>query len=262
MLIGRMHIKGNPQELWDYILENINKWDYLIKPLYLTHRLEQGDISLIVDTKNISEFHNLLTEKMATNDLVKNIRIIHMIEPTFFDVPSDLPPSLVRYTINIQTEPNRYREIFEAIKNMEPEKNIVPTLIAFTHHEYGGDIVLSILGTNLETAKSFVNSKIFALEGVSDANITSVKTKMLKADFSLVTKNEISGCGFVCSECIKRATDICPGCSKDSPYLKDCLILECVTQKGITVCLECKKRLACHKMEEALIRCDRHQIVA
>jgi len=55
-------------------------------------------------------------------------------------------------------------------------------------------------------------------------------------------KAQISGCGFVCGDCVLLHDETCSGCSIANEIAKDCKIIKCLTKKKLTNCLKCDER--------------------
>ncbi|MEM2990832.1 MAG: hypothetical protein QXQ02_06585 [Halobacteria archaeon] len=55
-------------------------------------------------------------------------------------------------------------------------------------------------------------------------------------------KVHISGCGFVCGDCILLQDKTCSGCSIANEIAKDCKIIKCLAKKRLATCLKCRER--------------------
>lgn len=53
---------------------------------------------------------------------------------------------------------------------------------------------------------------------------------------------QLSGCGFVCGECILLRDGTCSGCSIVNQIAKDCRIIKCLSKKKLVNCLKCSDR--------------------
>ncbi|MDI6916853.1 MAG: hypothetical protein QMC80_03560 [Thermoplasmatales archaeon] len=70
---------------------------------------------------------------------------------------------------------------------------------------------------------------------------------------------QISGCGYVCSECFLKAGGACQSCSKESEVVENCEIISCLEKKGIEHCLKCADRYkngaVCKTYKQGLRHC-------
>ncbi len=255
IVITRLKPDGDPKKLWNFLSKEMESNRYKFTPLYLTHSHNREDISLVTETDDIEEVHRFVLEKIVPMESLRGMWIFNLITPHFYDVPDDLSPALQRFTITIQVRPEFYTAVFENLKNLNTGKGIIPTFVAFTHHNYGNDLILSLLGNNINTVEKFLTNRIRPMNGVSDISVISVETKMLKANFSLVSEVIVSGCGIVCSDCIRKSTGKCPGCLVDNGELQGCAIIQCLAEKNLKYCLACNRRLVCQKMKESMMSC-------
>jgi len=53
---------------------------------------------------------------------------------------------------------------------------------------------------------------------------------------------QVSGCGYVCSECLLKKKGVCPGCSIDEEIAEVCEIMVCLKGKNLETCLKCPDR--------------------
>jgi hypothetical protein len=193
MKIVRLHIEceQDPSEmivfkentLWEYIINESKNWvSEKIKPLYLTQRSVPGhdEISLIIDVDNLDSLGDFILDKIVPIDCVRDIWVINFMQPRFFTVPKNTDPCIKRFTISIDANPSEYSAIFNFISKIKPSRSVIVTYLAYTFHEYGDDILISVLAQGKSTVDAFVDNFIMPIEGVNGTKITRItKTKLL-----------------------------------------------------------------------------------
>ena len=178
---GVVHMAGNIDVLWDFIMENHKKWRRSgIHVLYVTHRSMHEDISMFVDVKEQDKLAEFLVKKIAPMSEVKGFWVFNLMQSRFFQIPSGIPHMLTRFTITITAKPQYYKELYNTLANYLPTQQIIPAYVAYTFHGFKSDIIMSVLADGQTTVNEFVNKYIVKLDGVTRTEITRIsKTERL-----------------------------------------------------------------------------------
>ena len=193
MKIIRLHIKCEQDQsniivfkensLWEQMIEQSANWKKAnAKPLYLTQRLvpNYDEISLILDVQDIDDLADFLLEYITPIECIKDIWVVNFMKPRFFAVPKGTSPGIKRFTITIDADPTRYASIYDYISKIKPSKSVIITYLGYTLHEYGDDIMLSVLAQGKSTVEKFIEKYIAPLEGVNSTKIMRIiRTKRL-----------------------------------------------------------------------------------
>jgi hypothetical protein len=178
---GVVHMAGNIDKLWDYIIRNYKRWRKNdINIMYLTHRSMENDISMFIDVSNPDELSKFLIKKIGPRDEVEGFWVFNFLEPKFFQIPSGIPHNLSRFTVTITAEPQKYANIYKTLTHYLPTKQVIPAYVAYTFHGFKSDLIMSILSDGQTTVNSFVEKYIKSLDGVNRTQITRIsKTQRL-----------------------------------------------------------------------------------
>lgn len=190
MAIARIYVpKKSPEtceidyenHVWDYVLQNDSiRKNKDVKLLYMTQRLQEEDISLILDIKDMNAFAIFITKHITPLKYVKGIWLFNLICPRFFQTPIDTPLDFKRYTLTIAAKPQEYANIYDKISNFQPSKDAILTYLAYTFQAIEQDILLSIIARDLSAVEKFSNSYVKPIKGIRNFKITCIfRTKRL-----------------------------------------------------------------------------------
>jgi hypothetical protein len=179
------YVEAKQDEVWQYIRSNYKKWrsEENIALLYLTKRFVPGETSLIVNANDADVFLNFLNQHIFPLECVIGAHIFNLTRYKFFPIPTGSCLDLKRFTVTINAVPKHYKEIYNEICKIEPTKHFVVNYIAYSFHEHGSDIIVSILAKGSHDAKEGVRKHIEPLEGIVNTDIMWIsKTKKLCPD--------------------------------------------------------------------------------
>ncbi|UCE75279.1 MAG: hypothetical protein JSV56_06155 [Methanomassiliicoccales archaeon] len=176
------YVEAKDDDVWQYIKGHYRQWrdDENLTLLYLTKRFVPGETSLIVNARNAEMFLHFLNHHILPLDYVTGVYIFNLMKPTFFSIPRGTCLDLKRFTVTIDANPSKYKEIYEAVCMIKPTKFFVVSYIAYTFQEPGSDMVLSVLAQGPSAVKQGVRKYIDSLDGVNNTDIVWVpKTRKL-----------------------------------------------------------------------------------
>jgi hypothetical protein len=140
----------------------------------------KNDISLIIKSKNQLCLSKYLIDKLAPIDYIRGFWVLNLFEPRFMVATDKAYKNLSRFTLNIYSDPNNYKKVYNKISEMLPNKDFMISYIAYTFNKFKSDIIVSILCSGSSTLNEIVEKYIKTLEGVEDIEITRItKTKRL-----------------------------------------------------------------------------------
>lgn len=169
--------------VWEQVIENHEGWHTEdLKPLYMTHRNLEEDTSLIVDAKDLDVLADFLIEKIAPIENVRGIWVIGMGKMRLFMTPKERHPDLSRFTATIDAIPQHMGEIYEALSELRPGRDIIVVYVAHTFQSTRASLMVSALARSADHMKAFVEEYIAPLEGVVKVDTTYISKTLRLAN--------------------------------------------------------------------------------
>lgn len=172
MIIVRVFPKGELDESWDRVLDNLGEIsnNHCI-PLYLSRQAEENFMSLIYDVKeaDLNSFGDIVAKKIPSLLQPEKTRTITLLKPVFFPAPKDRPTNLERYQVAIKASPEELESIFNHILHLDYPKDAFPTYAAYSFGE--DDILLSMLSTTRDRLQKFVEEDLKSQKGVASVEV-------------------------------------------------------------------------------------------
>lgn len=169
--------------VWEQMIEHSADWkNTKVKPLYLTQRQvpNYDEISLILDVQDLDDLADFMLEHITPIECIKDIWVVNFMKPRFFAVPKGTSTGIKRFTITINADPTKYAAIYDFISKIKPSKSVIITYLGYTLHEYGDDIMLSVLAQGKSTVEKFIEKYIAPLDCVNSTKIMRIiRTKRL-----------------------------------------------------------------------------------
>jgi hypothetical protein len=170
IVVTRLHSDGNPDVIWDYIMQNHTGMSERlcdgVKLLYATRRARHNDVSLFMHINDIDAMGEFISNEISRIDSVDALWIIDLINPKFFPVPKGTRPNLPRYTITIHAYPKQLKDVYEAMCAMPPNPDFAVMYVANTFHLFGESIMMSVLARDKELVDGFTSGRIEKIPGV------------------------------------------------------------------------------------------------
>lgn len=165
MLIVRIFPKGEINESWDRVLNNLEAISSEhCTPLYLSKQAEKNFMSLIYDVRDLDFFGDILAKKIPSAVQPEKTRTITLLKPAFFPAPRDRPANLERYQVSLRARPEELENVFNYILHLDYPKDAFPTYVAYSFGE--DDILTSMLSTSRDRLRQFVRENLEPLKGV------------------------------------------------------------------------------------------------
>ena len=173
-LEGRAIKHTNPDHVWDYVQRNHRNWrSDQIKVLYMTRRHLQDDTSLIVDAKDPDALSDFLVKHFASLKYVRSIWVLNLAKMRFFKLSME-HPGFFRFTVTIDALPSHIEQIYEAISDFKPGRDVMINYIAHTYQPNGASLMVSVLARSRNHMETFVEDCIKTLDGVVDTETTLI----------------------------------------------------------------------------------------
>jgi len=173
MIIVRIFPKGDLNESWDKVLDNLERIsDEHSTPLYISQQEEKSFISLIYDVKDIDLFGDILVKKIPSVLQPERTRTITLLKPAFFPVPKDRPANLERYQVAVRVTSDELENIFNLILHLDYPRDVFPTYAAYSFGE--DDILASMLSVSRDSLKEHVRENLEPQKGVVSVEVARI----------------------------------------------------------------------------------------
>jgi hypothetical protein len=191
MIIVRIFPKGELNESWDRVLNNLEKIsNEHCTPLYLSQQEEKNFMSLIYDVKDVDLFGDILVKNIPSALQPEKTRTITLLKPAFFPVPRDRPANLERYQVAAKVTSDELENVFNRILHLDYPRDVFPTYAAYSFGE--DDILTSMLSTSRDSIKKFVRENLEPQKGVVSVEVARINMSKRVAPAEMWKKYRVS----------------------------------------------------------------------
>jgi hypothetical protein len=170
MIVVRIFPKGDLEESWNRVLDNLEKMSNRnCTALYLSQREEENFITLVYEVKDPDSFGDILAKNIPSVLQPEKTRTITLLKPAFFPAPKDRPAHLERYQVAIRVRSQELENVYNHILHLNYPSDAFPTYTAYSFGE--DDILTSMLSTSKDRIKQFVRENLEPLEGVISVEV-------------------------------------------------------------------------------------------
>ncbi|WP_455391740.1 hypothetical protein [[Eubacterium] cellulosolvens] len=170
-MVLKLYPKGDQNKVWDYVLNNFDpSWSDMVVPVQMSQHIGDNIVGILFNVDNLDHMVNFLTYKIGECDEIIDTKTLIFMKPVFLPLPKDRTIRLRRFTIPLQVHPKYYDDVYDALIEYKYPKDIFPIYITYTLGE--SDILISMVGKDLETVNDFVSHTISPMEGVNSYLVT------------------------------------------------------------------------------------------
>jgi hypothetical protein len=174
MLIVRLIIKGDPTNVWNYLMKNLKgKETKKVRPLYLSQLRGKNYIGVIFDVEKIDYIVKFLVQQIGACKGIVDTQTLTLMKPVFLPIPKERPDCLNRYTIHLKVEPRSYHEVYNALLDHKYKNDMFPTYVTYSLGDF--DIMISMLSEGIDKVKTFADDTLSNIDGVTEFDIFPIE---------------------------------------------------------------------------------------
>jgi len=171
LMVLKLYPKGDQEKVWDYVMNNFDQSVMeTVTPIQMSAHIGDNVIGILFNIENLDDMVNFLTYRIGECDEIIDTKTMIFMKPVFLPLPKDRSKRMRRFTIPLQVHPKYFDDVYDEIIEFKYPEKVFPIYITYTLGEC--DILISMVGENLETIHDFVSQKISSLEGVDSYTIT------------------------------------------------------------------------------------------
>ncbi len=173
LVLVRLFPKGGLKALWTAIESEKRNlyWDD-IKPLYIIREEGKKYLSIVLDVKNLNSVQKVFLKTLAGMISVSRTKTIPLMKPLYFPLPEGHPTDLNRYQVFLRVAPEKYDAVYNSIIELDYPDSVIVTYLAYSFGD--DDIIVSMLSTDRETARTFAREKVGKIDGVNAYDLRRV----------------------------------------------------------------------------------------
>ena len=180
MIVVRIFPKGELEESWNRVLDNVEKIsNECCTPLYLSRREEENFMTLVYDVTDVDCLGDILAKSIPSVLHPEKTRTIPLLKPAFFPAPKGRPAYLERYQIALKVRSEELENTFDHILHMDYPNDAFPTYAAYSFGE--DDILVSMLSTSKARLDRYVGENFELLGGVVSIETSLINRSKLVA---------------------------------------------------------------------------------
>ncbi len=174
MLIVRLIVKGDPTNVWNYLMKNLKgKETKKVRPLYISQLRGKNYIGVIFDVEKIDYIVKFLVQQIGACKGIVDTQTLTLMKPVFLPIPKERPECLNRYTIHLKVEPRSYHDVYNALLDHKYKNDMFPTYITYSLGDF--DIMISMLAEGIDKVKSFSDETLSKIDGVTEFDIFPIE---------------------------------------------------------------------------------------
>ena len=170
MMIVRLYPRYEVDKVWDFVDKKFSKIKGTgVLPLFMSEQDSQNYVSVILEVGDPDALITLFERDLAGCHEIADTRTVALVKPAFFPVPRSVSSGISRFLVPVKINPCNYTEVFEKVLKLEPPKGIHFAYVTLTLGEE--DMIISLLGKDWDSVRSFVSEKIEKIPGVESIRI-------------------------------------------------------------------------------------------
>ncbi len=170
LMVLKLYPKGNQESVWDYVLNNFDpSWSDLVVPIQMSQHIGDNVVGILFNVLELDHMVNFLTYKIGECEEIIDTKTMIFMKPVFLPLPKDRTKRLRRFTIPLQVQPKFYDDVYEELIDYKYSNEVFPIYITYTLGE--SDILISMVGKDIESVHEFVSNNISTLDGVDSYQV-------------------------------------------------------------------------------------------
>ena len=171
LMVLKIYPKGDQQKVWDYVMNNFDQsWSKSVIPIQMTEHIGDNALGILFKVENLDNMANFLTYRIGECDEVMDTKTMIFMKPVFLPLPKDRTTRLRRFTIPLQVHPKYYDDVYDFLVDYKYPNDLFPIYISYVLGEC--DILISMVGIDLEKVNEFVSHNISSIDGVNSYQVT------------------------------------------------------------------------------------------
>ena len=171
LMVLKLYPKGKQDKVWDYVLNNFDpNWSENVIPIQMTQHIGDNIVGILFNVKNLDHMVKFLTYQIGECEDIIDTKTLIFMKPVFLPLPKDRTIRLRRFTIPLQVQPKYYDDVYDELIDYKYPKNLFPIYITYTLGD--SDILISMVGKDIESVHEFVSNTISPMEGVDSYTVT------------------------------------------------------------------------------------------
>ena len=170
-MVLKVFPKGDQNKVWDYVLKNFDQsWSETVVPIQMTQHIGDNIVGILFYVENIDDMVNFLTYRIGECEEIIDTETMMFMKPVFLPLSKERSERLQRFSIPLQVHPKYYDDIYDTLIDFKYPKDIYPIYITYILGDC--DILISMVGKNIESIHDFVSQTISPMDGVDSYKIT------------------------------------------------------------------------------------------
>ncbi len=171
LMVLKLYPKGNQDKVWEYVLNNFDpSWSLTVAPIQMSQHIGDNVVGILFNVLELDQIVKFLTYQVGECEEIMDTKTLIFMKPVFLPLPKDRTKRLRRFTIPLQVHPKYYDDVYDELIEIKYPKDIFPIYITYTLGEC--DILISMVGRDIESVHDFVSHKISPMKGVDSYVVT------------------------------------------------------------------------------------------
>jgi hypothetical protein len=160
--------------VWNYLLKHLKgKETKKVRPLYVSQLHGKNYIGVIFYVEKIDYIVKFLVQQIGACKEIIDTQTLTLMKPVFLPIPKDRSDCFCRFTIHLKVEPKSYHDVYNEILDHKYNNEVFPTYVAYSLGDF--DIVVSVLGENIERVNDFADTILAKIDGVTEYDILPIE---------------------------------------------------------------------------------------
>ncbi len=175
-------VSGKDEIAREQLLNNLRRYRSPgVTPLWVNWLRQRADLRFVCMVQDPREFNNFML------DVVRNVEGVRETSTmlsfggradidTLLELEMEVNPSspTVATSVMIDTQPGMDRQAFQALVDLPPHPDVKRVWLLNTYHSDNADLMLLLLGKNVETVTGYVMSWVRTTPGVIDTETSTL----------------------------------------------------------------------------------------
>jgi len=175
-------VSGKDELAREQLLDNLRRYNSQgVAPLWVNWLRQRADLRFVCLVRDVNEFNDFMLDVVRSVDGVRETRTIISLGgradiDTLLDLEMEVSPSshMVASVVQIDVQPGLDRTCFQSLLELPPHPNVRRVWLLNCYHSDDADLMLLLLGKNIEALTGYVMSWVRTTPGVIDTEMSTV----------------------------------------------------------------------------------------
>ena len=171
LMVLKLFPKGDQKKVWDYVQNNFDKaWSETVVPIQMSQHIGDNVIGILFNVENLDHMVKFLTYQIGECDEIIDTNTMFFMKPVFLPLPKDRTKRMRRFSIPLQVQPKYYDDVYKELIDYKYSNDVFPIYITYILGD--SDILISMVGKDIESVHDFVSHTISPMAGVDSYQVT------------------------------------------------------------------------------------------